>query len=217
MSKTAIVFGSNGLIGSQLLPLLFADANYAEVKVFVRRPLGIVNSKLEEIITDFSDLDELRKQVKGDVVFCCLGTTIKTAGSEKAFRRVDFELVRWAAVAASENKVKRFLVVSSLGADSNSKNFYLRTKGEMEKAVSVLNFEKCVIFRPSMLLGPRKEIRIGEKIGQAVMLAFGIFIPAKYKAIQALTVAKAMAASATDNNPGGVIESDVIRKYHVSA
>ena len=145
MSKTAVVFGANGLIGSQLLPLLFADADYSEVKVFVRRSLGIVNSKLEEVITDFSDLDALRSQVNGDVVFCCLGTTIKTAGSEKAFRRVDFELVRWAAVAANENGIKCFLVVSSMGANADSKNFYLRTKGEMEKAVTALNFEKCII------------------------------------------------------------------------
>jgi nucleoside-diphosphate-sugar epimerase len=213
MSKTAIVFGPNGLIGSQLLTLLFADADYAEVKVFVRRSLGIVNSKLEEIITDFSDLDSLRKHVTGDVVFCCLGTTIKTAGSEKAFRRVDFELVRWAAVAANENGIKCFLVVSSMGANADSKNFYLRTKGEMEKAVTALNFEKCIIVRPSMLLGPRKEFRMGEKVGQFFMLAFGLFIPARYKAIQALTVAKALQSTAFDTNSFGVLENDVLRKY----
>ncbi|HTF06118.1 MAG TPA: NAD(P)H-binding protein [Bacteroidia bacterium] len=213
MGKTAIVFGASGLIGSQLLPLLFADDQYDLVLVFTRKSLGIVASKLEEIITDFKDLDELRKQVKGDVVFCCLGTTIKTAGSEKAFRRVDFELVRWAAVAASENKVKRFLVVSSMGADADSKNFYLRTKGEMELAVSALNFEKCVILRPSMLLGPRKETRVGERIGQGFMVVFGIFIPAKYKAIQAATVAKAMVISAADDNPGGIMMNDQIRRF----
>jgi len=213
MSKTAVVFGANGLIGSQLLPLLFADADYSEVKVFVRRSLGIVNSKLEEVITDFSDLDALRSQVNGDVVFCCLGTTIKTAGSEKAFRRVDFELVRWSAVAAHENGTKRFLVVSSMGANADSNNFYLRTKGEMEKAVSALNFEKCIIVRPSMLLGPRKEFRMGEKVGQFFMLAFGLFIPARYKAIQALAVAKALQSTAFDTNSFGVLENDVLRKY----
>jgi hypothetical protein len=149
----------------------------------------------------------------GDVVFCCLGTTIKTAGSEKAFRRVDFELVRWAAVAANENGIKRFLVVSSMGANADSKNFYLRTKGEMEKAITALNFEKCIIARPSMLLGPRKEFRMGEKIGQFFMLAFGLFIPARYKAIQALTVAKALQSTAFDANSFGVLENDALRKY----
>lgn len=213
--KTAVVFGASGLIGSQLLPILFADPDYDLVIVFTRKSLGLVAAKLEEVVTDFNDLDSLRNQVKGDVVFCCLGTTIKTAGSEKAFRRVDFELVRWAAVAASENGVERFMVVSSMGANADSKNFYLRTKGEMEKAVSALSFEKYVIFRPSMLLGPRKETRIGEKIGKVVMIIFGIFIPAKYKAVQALTVAKAMVTEAADNTPGGVMENDVIRKYSV--
>src|ERR1044072_4284139 len=150
MGKTAIVFGSSGLIGSYLLPILFEDQEYDLVLAFNRKPSGIVAAKLEEIITDFKDLDALRKHVKGDVVFNCLGTTINVAGSEAAFRRVDFELVRWSAVAASENKVPRFLVISSMGADANSRIFYNRTKGEMEKAVSALNFQQCVILRPSM-------------------------------------------------------------------
>ena len=172
MRKTAVVFGASGLIGSYLLPILFDDDDYDVVTVFTRKPLGIVNAKLEEVITDFKDLDSIRKQVKGDVVFNCLGTTINTAGSEAAFRRVDFELVRWSAVAARENKVPRFLVISSMGADPDSRIFYNRTKGEMEKAVSALGFEQCVILRPSMLYGPRKEFRFGERVGQFFMWLF---------------------------------------------
>lgn len=210
--KTAIVFGASGLIGSHLLPLLFEDPEYAEVRVFTRKPLGIVNAKLEEVITDFKDLDALRSQVKGDVVFCCLGTTIKTAGSETAFRRVDFELVRWTAVAAAENKVPKFLVVSSMGANASSNNFYLRTKGEMEKAVSALNFEQCVIVRPSMLAGPRKEFRFGEKVGQMFMSAFAFLIPAKYKMIHAGTVATAMLRIAKEGKVNGVVENAVLRE-----
>lgn len=213
MRKTAVVFGASGLIGSELLPILFADDEYDVVLTFNRKPLGIVNAKLEEYITDFKDLDALRKHVKGDVVFCCLGTTINTAGSESAFRRVDFELVRWCAVAASENKVPRFLVVSSLGADANSRNFYLRTKGEMEKAVSALKFEQCVILRPSMLYGPRKEFRFGERAGQALMWLFWIFIPAKYKLIHARTVARAMASIAKSNDVTHIVESKDLRRY----
>jgi uncharacterized protein YbjT (DUF2867 family) len=212
MRKTAVVFGASGLIGSELLPLLFADPQYDLVLVFARKPLGIVNAKLEEFITDFKDLDSLRKHVKGDVVFCCLGTTINTAGSEAAFRRVDFELVRWCAVAASENKVPRFLVVSSLGADADSRNFYLRTKGEMEKAVSALSFQQCVILRPSMLYGPRKEFRFGERVGQVFMWLFWPFIPSKYKPIHARTVALALVRIASGNE-SGIFESDKIRKY----
>jgi uncharacterized protein YbjT (DUF2867 family) len=211
MAKTAIVFGSTGLIGSFLLPLLFDDPEYDLVIAFNRKPSGIVAAKLEEVITDFKDLDALRKQVKGDVVFCCLGTTINTAGSEAAFRRVDFELVRWCAVAAAENKVPRFLVISAMGANADSKIFYNRTKGEMEKAVSALAFEQCVILRPSMLYGPRKEFRFGERVGQFFMWLFWIFIPGKYKLISAKTVAQKMHDLANGNFKG-VMESDEIRK-----
>lgn len=209
--KTAVVFGASGLIGSQLLPILFADPGYDLVLVFTRKSLGLVAAKLEEVITDFKDLDSLRTQVKGDVVFCCLGTTINTAGSEAAFRRVDFELVRWCAVAASENKVPRFLVISSMGADPDSRIFYNRTKGEMEKAVSALKFEQCVILRPSMLYGPRKEFRFGERVGQFFMFLFWLLIPAKYKPIHARTVARKMNALA-NSEFSGTIESGEIRK-----
>lgn len=213
MSKTAIVLGSSGLIGSELLPQLFVDPDYDLVVAFVRKPTGIVAAKLEEVITDFKDLDALRSQVKGDVVYCCLGTTIKTAGTEAAFRKVDYELVRWAAVAAAENKVSRFIVVSSMGANADSGNFYLRTKGEMEKAVSALNFSQCVIVRPSMLLGPRKEFRFGEKVGKVVMTAFSFLIPAKYKAIQAKQVAKAMITTVRENRKSGAVENAELLKF----
>lgn len=212
MSRTAIVFGASGLIGSQLLPMLFADPEYDLVLVFTRKTLGLVAAKLEEVITDFKDLDALRSKVKGDVVFCCLGTTIKTAGSEAAFRRVDFELVRWCAVAASENGVPRFLVVSSMGANADSRIFYNRTKGEMEKAVSALKFEQCAILRPSMLYGPRKEFRFGERVGQFFMFLFWPLIPANYKPIHAATVASAMLKLAITDDRTGVIESGALRR-----
>lgn len=210
--KTAVVFGGSGLIGYELLQLLCADSSYAEVKVFTRRPLNLKKHNIDEIITDFKDLDTLRAQVKGDVVFCCLGTTINTAGSEKAFRAVDFDLVRWAAVSAAENKVPQFLVISSIGANADSKNFYLRTKGEMEKAVTALSFKQCVVLRPSMLLGPRKEFRFGESIGKVLMRLFAILVPARYKAIQASQVAKAMQQLAAEGTFSGVMENELILK-----
>lgn len=212
MAKTAIVFGASGLIGSQLLPVLFNDPEYDLVIAFTRKPLGIVAAKLEEVITDFKDLDALRKSVKGDVVFNCLGTTINVAGSEAAFRRIDFELVRWSAVAAAENKVPQFLVVSAMGADPDSRIFYNRTKGEMEKAVSALSFEQCVILRPSMLYGPRKEFRFGERVGQVAMFLFWPLIPEKYKPVHAETVARAMVKLASEGAVNGVMENDRIRK-----
>jgi uncharacterized protein YbjT (DUF2867 family) len=210
--KTAVVFGSTGLVGSFLLQQLLADERYAEVRIFVRKPTGIRHAKLDEVITDFKLLDELRKEVKGDDVFCCLGTTIKTAGSEAAFRRIDFELVRWAALCAKENGVKSFLAVSSIGANPASKNFYLRTKGEMELAVTSAGFEKCVIVRPSMLLGPRTEIRLGENISKVIMKAFALAIPKHWKAVQAEDVASSLLNAANSESENGIIENERLLK-----
>ncbi|MCU0435116.1 MAG: NAD(P)H-binding protein [Bacteroidia bacterium] len=212
MSKTAVVFGSTGLIGSFLLKQLLADERYAEVKILVRKPTGIRHAKLDEVVTNFKNLDDLRQEVKGDEVFCCLGTTIKTAGSEAAFRRIDFELVRWAAMSARENKVNAFLVVSSIGANAKSRNFYLRTKGEMELAVTAAGFEKCVVVRPSMLLGPRTEKRFGESMGKAIMNAFSFAIPKHWKAVEAEDVAASMIEAANSQNENGVIENERLLK-----
>jgi uncharacterized protein YbjT (DUF2867 family) len=210
--KSAIIFGSTGLIGNLVLHQLFADDRYGEIKIFVRKSTGIKHAKLDEFVIDFDKLENYRDKIKCDDFFCCLGTTIKVAGSQENFRRVDFEWVRWCAVAASENKVKNFLVVSSLGADADSLNFYYRVKGEMEKAVSALKFEKCVIFRPSMLLGKRNEFRLTELAGKIVMVGLSFLIPAKYKAIKAEVVARAMIKAANEN-VNGVMESDAIRKF----
>ncbi|GAB4137979.1 MAG: oxidoreductase [Bacteroidia bacterium] len=207
MNKTAIVFGATGLIGGFLVRRLAEDHRYAEIKVFTRKPLEWKHHKVDEIITDFKNLDGLRQQVKGDEVFCCLGTTINTAGSQAAFRKVDYELVRWVAAAAAENKIQSFLVVSSIGANANSSNFYLRTKGEMEKAVQAFGFSKCVIVRPSILLGPRKEFRLGESVGKFFAQLFSFLTPAKYKGIQAEQVAHAMIVLANDEKGQGIYEN----------
>ncbi|MGL4599819.1 MAG: NAD(P)H-binding protein [Bacteroidia bacterium] len=207
--KTAIVFGGTGLIGSFLLQLLLNDERYSEVKSFVRKPSGTKHHKLDEIVMDFSKADAFTLMVKGDDAFCCLGTTIKVAGSQAAFRRVDFEYVRWAAVNAAANGVKRFLVVSCVGADASAKNFYLRTKGEMEKAVDLPAFESCVVFRPSMLLGARREVRVGEMIGKFVMRGLTLIIPKKWRAVQSEAVARLMVKKANEVDAKGfcVIEN----------
>ncbi len=214
MKKSAIIFGSTGLIGSCLLQQLLKDDRYGEIKIFVRKPSGITHPKLDEFIIDFNKLDDYRNLIKGDELFCCLGTTIKVAGSEAAFRRVDYEWVRWCAVSAYENHVKNFFVISSLGANADSKNFYLRTKGEMEKAVSAFNFNKTVIMRPSVLLGDRKEFRFGEAVGKFFMILFSVFIPKRYKAIEAEDVVAAMIKAANDEKvKSGTLENEVIRSY----
>jgi len=208
MEKSAILFGATGLVGSSVLKLLLDDSRYYQVHIYVRRATGMKHSKLQEHVIDFEKLDHYRRSIKADDVFCCLGTTIRTAGSQEAFRRVDFEWVRWCAIAASENGVKNFLVISSYGADENSGNFYYRTKGEMEKAVSALPFEKCVILRPSMLLGPRQEFRLGEIVGKNLMRAFGFLLSTRLKPIHAETVARAMVAAANDPSIKGVLENE---------
>ncbi|HTL80578.1 MAG TPA: NAD(P)H-binding protein [Bacteroidia bacterium] len=212
MKKSAIIFGSTGLVGGFLLQQLLDDDRYGEVKIFVRKPTGNKHHKIEEVVIDFNKLDHYRKEVKADEVFVCLGTTIRAAGSQEAFRRVDYEFVRWCAVCAKENGVKNFFVVSSLGAFAESANFYYKVKGEMEKAVSVLGFEKCVIARPSMLLGKRKEFRFTELLGKVVMTLFSPITPPKYKAIHARRVAKALIVAANDEKINGVLESNVLRR-----
>jgi uncharacterized protein YbjT (DUF2867 family) len=210
--KSAIIFGATGLIGNFLLLHLLDDDRYGEVHVYGRKPVGFTHAKLEEHIIDFNRLDDYRAAIKADEVFCCLGSTIKKAGTRENFRRVDFEWVRWCAVAAAENKVPAFIVVSSLGANAGSNNFYYRTKGEMEKAVSALNFEKYVIVRPSILLGSRNEFRPGEVLGKIGMQVFSFLLPKRIKPVHGETVARAMIVFANDAGANGVKENEVIRR-----
>lgn len=195
MKKTAILIGASGLIGSHVLKLLLNDDNFDKVKIFVRKKLAITNEKLEQFVTDFDDYDSFKQLVTGDIIFCCLGTTIKTAGSQPAFKKVDYEYPLAFAKAGKENGVKQYIIISSIGATINTSNFYLKTKGDIEQAIEQLNYSSFIILRPSMLLGKREEFRLGEKIGQVMMqlLSF-MFIGSlkKYKAIHASVVAKAM-------------------------
>lgn len=211
--KTALVFGSTGLTGRELTRLLLLDEHYEKIKVFVRKTTGISNSKIIEIIDKLEDPNIIAGEIVGDDLYCCLGTTMKKAGSRKAFEWVDLELPVGIAAIASKNGIKKFLIVSSLGANSSSASFYMRTKGIMEKRVLKIPFQQTTIFRPSMLLGNRKEIRFGEKIGQVVFPALSfLFIGSlrKYRAIEAIKVAKAMIKLANSVSSTTVVESDEI-------
>jgi uncharacterized protein YbjT (DUF2867 family) len=195
MKKTAILLGSTGLVGNHVLQLLLTDTDFEKVKVFVRKLLPINHTKLEQHAVNFNDTSSFEKLVTGDVIFCCLGTTIKTAGSQEAFKKVDYEYPLTFAQAGKQNGVKQYLIISSIGATRETSNFYLKTKGEVEAAIKNLNFDSLVILRPSMLLGDRKEFRLGELIGKLLMQASSfIFIGSlkKYKAIQASVVAQTM-------------------------
>ena len=207
--RTALLVGATGLIGSFLQQRLLASDAYARVAVWARRDLGKTHPKLKSDVVDFDRLHERR--VEAEDVFCCLGTTIKQAGSQAAFRRVDYDYPVALATAAAGGGAKRLLVVSALGANPDSSVFYSRVKGEMEIAVRAAGVPATIFFRPSLLSGPRKEVRRGERIGEAVGKLLGPLL-GKYRPIAADMVAAAMLKSALENRPSGVIESGEIRK-----
>ena len=210
----AIVTGATGLIGKELVLQLLEDSRFDEVAVIVRKSTGIAHSKLKEHVINFDDPQTYKELLRGDVLFCALGTTIKKAGSQDAFRKIDYQFVVDFASVAAGNGVKQFCVVSSVGAKTGTSNFYLRTKGEMEEAVSKLGFDAVHIFRPSLLLGERGESRPGEKIGEFFFKIFGfLFFGAlkRYKPVQGSAVAKAMINASFAGKQGiNILESEMI-------
>lgn len=203
MKKTAIVIGATGLVGSHVLNLLLDDDRYSSLKVFHRRSTGIRHKKLDEHIIDFNKIETWRNQLTGDELYSALGTTIKKAGSKEAQYKIDVTYPLEVAKAAAANGVKKYSLVSSAGADKDSKLFYPRIKGELDDAVSRLPFNRITIMRPSILDGDREESRPGERFGLAVMRIVGK-IPGlkKYRPIPAEKVAKAMINSLQDNADG---------------
>ncbi|KIA90347.1 NAD(P)H-binding protein [Kaistella jeonii] len=164
----ALVIGATGATGKDLVNQLLNDSHYKEVDVFVRKPLSIENPKLKTHIVDFEKPDEWKDLVKGDVAFSCLGTTLKNAGSKEAQRKVDYEYQYNFAKTAKENNVEDYILVSSYGADPKSKIFYSKMKGDLEKSVKDLHFNKITIFQPGML--ERKDTeRTGEVLGGKII------------------------------------------------
>lgn len=210
MKKTALLAGATGLIGSALLPLLLASDRYAKVIVVGRRPVSISHAKLTQVITDLEQLEAERLRLIADDVYCCLGTTIRQAGSREAFYQVDFLYVVQLAALTAANFAAQFLVVSSLGADVESRFYYSRVKGEMEEAVRQTPFRAIHIFRPSLLLGERPAPRLGERLSAAVLTLARPLLRgswAKYRPIAATTVAQAMLRAAEDDGGGLRIHS----------
>jgi uncharacterized protein YbjT (DUF2867 family) len=188
------VAGGTGLVGRELLRLLSAQAGVAEIRALVRRPLILRHdSKVRECRADFDRLDARPEWFRGaGAAFCALGTTIKVAGSQEAFRRVDFEYPLALAKAALSGGVRHFLLVSALGASARSTVFYNRVKGELEEAVIGLGFASVTIARPSLLLGDREERRAGEVLGKKI----GWLVPARWRPVEASSVAAALVQAA---------------------
>ncbi len=211
--KTAILFGATGLTGTHVLKNLIRDERYEKIKVFTRSAPGIKSTKIQVFETTLEDIDRHEHEIKGHDLFCCLGTTIKKAGSRKNFRKVDYEFVIKIAARAAGNEVPCFLVISSIGANPDSSNFYLRTKGEMERDVLEFGLNKAVILRPSMLLGKRGDFRFAEEAGKIFMRLIRPVLRGKlkkYRAIEAETVAVAMVKLANIPTTKVIFESDEI-------
>ena len=214
--KTAILFGATGLTGSIVLQNLVQDERYENIKVFSRSELTVKSDKIKLFQTNLEDIEQFSGDITGDDLFCCLGTTIKKAGSKDNFRKVDLYFPVKIAEIASRNNVSNFLMISSIGADPDSSGFYLRTKGEAEQAVRGYSFNKIVILRPSMLLGKRNEFRLLEEAGKLIMLPMKYILTGKlrkYRAIDANRVAKAMIKFANVTTSKSVFESHEIELF----
>jgi uncharacterized protein YbjT (DUF2867 family) len=214
---TATLIGATGLIGSYLLNELLNDPFYDTVKILIRKPLDITHPKLEKKIVDFNDSDSLLVAIdNSDVVFCAVGTTQrKVKGDKDAYRKVDYDIPVKAARFCKMTGCETFVLVSSVGANSKSNSFYLKLKGEVEDAVKEVGIKSIHIMRPSMLLGDRKEFRLGEKIGKPLMTALSFLLPSKYKPIHAKKVAIAILNAAKENKEGlFVYEYNEIRKLN---
>jgi uncharacterized protein YbjT (DUF2867 family) len=198
-NKTALVFGATGLVGGHVLQLALATEAYTSVVAFTRRPLSMAHPKLKNVVMNFDKMGDYKKEIVGDDLFLCLGTTIKKAGSEAAFKVVDFDYPFAAAKIAKENGVNQVLLCSAVDAETKSKIFYNRMKGMLEDALKALNFNALHIFQPSLLLGERNENRFGE----SVAIVVGKFLDkiiggllSKYRPVEGATVAAAMVKSA---------------------
>jgi uncharacterized protein YbjT (DUF2867 family) len=206
--KTVWVAGATGLVGRETVRALLAQPAFVRVVAWTRRASGLSDPRLDERIVDFEQLEAAFAHSLTDAAVCCLGTTIKTAGSKERFRRVDYEYVLAFARAAKRAGAKHFVVVTALGANPRSAIFYNRVKGELEDSLAALAFESLSIVRPSLLLGERAELRIGERL----FTPLSRILPRRYRGIEAGTVARAI-ARLLDDPPSGrrVVLSDELQ------
>lgn len=213
--RTALLLGATGLVGSACLDFLLADRGYRQVRVLARSALKKEHKKLIYHRVEFESLDDAQQQFAVDDIFCCLGTTIKVAGSQQAFRRVDFDYPITAAKLGAEAAAERFLVVSAVGADPRSRVFYNRVKGEMEEALKKVPYRAIWILRPSLLLGERTARRPGEGLATAISRPLTPLMVGplrRYRPIPAEDVARAMVKLAKKAGRGGVVENEEIAR-----
>jgi uncharacterized protein YbjT (DUF2867 family) len=211
--KTALVFGSSGLIGGHLLNQLIKNDNYNKIKLFVRSEIIINEPKIEIVKTDFNNLDNYKEDIKGDDCFFCIGTTKQNSPDKNEYQKVELEIPKKIAEIAKINSVNSFIFISSIYANPKNSGDYVKFKGLVEEELKKLNFSNLGILRPSFLMGDRKENRVGEKIG---ILTFRLLSPLllgplkKMRPINSEKVAKAMIKIANKRNDQIIFESNEI-------
>ena len=207
--KTALIFGSTGLVGGILLRLLVKDEKYKKIKVFVRSSTSKIDPKIEVVQTDFTKLENIKSEIKGDDCFFCIGTTRKKTPNKQDYINTEYNLPLSIGKICSDNNVQNFTYISSLGANPKTSNLYLKNKGMAEEELRKLNFKKFIVIRPSFLIGKREEERFGEKIGIFAMKCISPILVGdlkKYKSIDAEIVAKSMINISNSELQSGAFE-----------
>ncbi len=209
--RIVLLAGATGLVGGECLRRLAADPDITEVRALVRRPLPPEGRlrRVTEVVTDFDRLDASNAFNQARQVVCALGTTMRQAGSQDAFRRVDHDYPLALARLARAHGASHFLLVSAMGASASSRMFYNRVKGEVESAILTLGYPSVTIVRPSLLLGERAEFRLGEEIARRL----SFLTPDRYKPVAAAQVAEAVVRAAREDRPGvRIIENPELRR-----
>ena len=218
--KTAIIFGSSGLIGNELFKTILLNGLYDKIKIFVRTIPEVNNPKVEIIKTDFTNLEQYKDKIKGDECFFCIGTTKKDTPDKDQYRRIEYNIPINVAKIAKSNSINSFFYVSSIGANPNASSNYLKNKGQVEEELKNLNFNKLSIIRPSLLVGNRKSFRLGEVIFTPIMNTLSVFAFGglkKYKPIKIENVVKAMLYISKNNLKETIFESDMLENIAKSS
>ncbi len=201
--KNVLLLGASGLVGSNVLTELLAHDQVGQITILVRNSLQLTHPKLTQVRTDFTDLSALDSIGSVDALFCCIGTTRKKTPDLVQYKAIDYGITMAVATYAKAHGCKQIHLVSSVGANAKSSNFYLKIKGEVEEGIQALGVERCFIYRPSMLIGARNESRPAEKLGQLLTPIFDVFtFGGQYHSIRATNLAQCMVRQVEISKPG---------------
>lgn len=208
MSKKALIAGASGLIGSELIQILLKQPEYSEIVVFVRKELPLKDPKLKQIVIDFDDMVNYSNEITGDAVFVCLGSTKKKTPDKTLYWKIDHDYPMQLAQIAKQNNVEQFHLVSSIGADAKSDNFYLKMKGQTMADIETIGIKSLYIYQPSLITGARKEFRLIEKLATGIMKMIDPLLTGswkRYRSIPAKNIAQAMVNRSLKNETGTFI------------